>query len=187
MIMRLKRQLAGWLQRFPPLRWLLAVGVRLVVPRHYVGAVGAIFNDAGQVLLLEHVFRPYFPWGLPGGWVERDESPAEAVRREIEEELGLAVEIKQLLLCELQGSGSLKYSPRSLGFVYYCRLNGESQSLLAQAQHSREILSIEWVDPVAITYPLTPLEYKGVALAGRRLNWNRRISKKLLGIRKRYL
>lgn len=165
MIMRLKRQLAGWLQRFPPLRWLLAVGVRLVVPRHYVGAVGAIFNDAGQVLLLEHVFRPYFPWGLPGGWVERDESPAEAVRREIEEELGLAVEIKQLLLCELQGSGSLKYTvPRSLGFVYYCRLNGESQSLLAQAQHSREILSIEWVDPVAITYPLTPLEYKGVAL-----------------------
>jgi 8-oxo-dGTP pyrophosphatase MutT (NUDIX family) len=163
--MSLKRRLAGWLQRFPLLRWLLALGVRLFVPRHYVGAVGAIFNDTGQVLLLEHVFRPHFPWGLPGGWVERDESPADAVRREIEEELGLAVEIKQLLLFELQGSGSLKHTvPLSLGFVYYCRLSGESQSLLTQAQHSREILSVAWVDPAAITHKLTPLERKGVAL-----------------------
>lgn len=164
--MNFKRQLAGWLRRFPPLRWLLALGVRLFIPRHYVGAVGAIFNDTGQVLLIEHVFRPHYPWGLPGGWVERNESPADAVRREIEEELGFAVDIKQLLLCELQGNSSLKHTvPHSLGFVYYCRLSSESQSLPAKARHSPEILSVEWVDPAAITYKLTSLERKGVALA----------------------
>lgn len=164
--MGFKRQLAGWFRRFPPLRWLLAFGVRLFVPRHYVGAVGAIFNDAGQVLLMEHVFRPHTPWGLPGGWVEQDEHPAAAVRREIEEELGITVEIKQLLLCELQGNSSLKHAvPRSLGFVYYCRLTGDSQTFLAKVHHNPEILSVEWVDPAAIPYRLTSLEGHGVALA----------------------
>ena len=96
--MSFKRQLAGWLRRFAPLRWLLALAVRLFAPRHYVGAAGVIFNEAGQMLLIEHVFRPHFPWGLPGGWVEYGETPAETVRREVEEELGLRVEVKQLLL-----------------------------------------------------------------------------------------
>lgn len=164
--MAFKRQVAGWFRCFPPLRWLLGFGVRLLVPRHYVGAVGAIFNDTGQILLIEHVFRPHYPWGLPGGWVERNESPAEAVRREVEEELGLAIEIRQLLLCELQGSKNLKHTvPRSLGFVYYCRLNGDSQSFLIRAQDNPEILSVEWVDAGAVPYRLTSLERQGVALA----------------------
>ena len=181
-LMRLKRQLARWLKHFPPLRWLLALGVRLFVPRHYVGAVSAIFNDTGQVLLLEHVFRPHFSWGLPGGWVERDESPADAIRRELEEELGLEVEIKQLLLCELQGRGSLNHTvPLSLGFVYYCRLSGDSQSFLTQAQNSREILSIEWVDPAAITYKLTPLDRKGVTLARQAFEQEQVNTEKVMG------
>jgi 8-oxo-dGTP pyrophosphatase MutT (NUDIX family) len=166
--MILKRRLAGWLQRFPPLRWLLAVAVRLIVPRHYVGAVGAIFNDAGQVLLMEHVFRAEFPWGLPGGWVERGESPADAVRREVEEELGLSIEIKQLLVCEVQGGGFKDTTPRGLGLVYYCRLPGDPLLIfnkLVEAEQHPEILSVKWVDPAAIEYKLTPLEAKGVALA----------------------
>src|SRR6185503_17458607 len=125
--MSFKRQLAGWLRRFAPLRWLLALAVRLFVPRHYVGAAGVIFNEAGQMLLIEHVFRSHFPWGLPGGWVEYGENPAETVRREVEEELGLRVEVKQLLLCELQGGGLQSTIPHGLGLVYYCRLaSGDS-------------------------------------------------------------
>lgn len=161
--MTLKRQLADWLRRYPPLRWLLALGVRLVVPRHYVGAVGVIFNSAGQVLLIEHVFRAHFPWGLPGGWVEHGESPAETVKREVEEELGVTVEIKQLLLCQLQGGGFKNPTPRGLGLVYYCHLPGFHK--LAEVQTHGEILSIEWVDPTAIPYKLSPLERKGILLA----------------------
>ena len=73
--MTMKRRLADWLQRFPPLRWGLKLAVWLFAPRHQVGAVGVVFNNAGQVLLVEHVFRPDYNWGLPGGWVERGESP----------------------------------------------------------------------------------------------------------------
>jgi ADP-ribose pyrophosphatase YjhB (NUDIX family) len=94
--MTFKRQLATLLRRFTPLRWLLALAVRLFAPRHYVGAAGVVFNEMGQILLIEHVFRAHFPWGLPGGWVEHGETPAETVRREVEEELGLRIEVKQL-------------------------------------------------------------------------------------------
>lgn len=165
--MTLKRALAAWLRRFPLLRWLLALGVRLVVPRHYVGAVGAVFNDAGQVLLLEHVFRPYFPWGLPGGWVERNESPDEAVKRELAEELNLKVEIKRLLLCELQGGDFKNTTPRGLGLVYYCRLTGDLSDFdeRSRSQKNPEILSIEWADPAGIVYKLSPLERRGIFLA----------------------
>lgn len=168
--MKFKRQLAGWLRRFALLRWLLTLLVRLFVPRHYVGAVGAIFNDAGQVLLMEHVFRPHFPWGLPGGWVERGEDPAETVQREIEEELALKIEVKALVLCMRQGGDLGKNTtPPGLGLVYYCRLADNHQIVAtgpAQAiTQGHETLSIEWVDVAAIPYPLSNLESTGILLA----------------------
>ena len=98
-----KQQIANWLQRFALLRWGLRLGVYLFMPRQHVGVVGVLFNQMGQVLLAEHVFRPLFPWGLPGGWIGRGEDPAKALEREFEEELGLQVMVKQLLLCEPQG------------------------------------------------------------------------------------
>lgn len=167
--MTLKQQLAGWLRRFRLLRWLLALAVRLFVPRHYVGAVGVIFNEAGQILVMEHVFRPHFPWGLPGGWVEWGEDPAETVRREVEEELALRIEVKKLVLCMRQGGVMPKNTtPPGLGLVYYCRPLDDSQTVaraLAQATQNHEILSIEWVDPALIPHKLSSLERNGVLLA----------------------
>jgi len=160
----LKQKLASWLQTTPPLRWGLALAVRWLVPRQHVGAVGAIFNEQGQVLLVKHVFRPIYPWGLPGGWLERGEDPARAVQRECAEELGLQVQVKQLLICEPQGHNS--GVPPGLGLAYYCRLAGENrhdQSRLAPKAF--ELLAVEWADPASIDYTLTPLEGQAIALA----------------------
>lgn len=174
-----KQQLAGWLQRFRLLRWLLAVAVRLVVPRHYVGAVGAIFNEAGQVLVMEHVFRPHFPWGLPGGWVERGENPADTVRREVQEELGMSIEVKQLVLCQVQGGGlPQNTTPSGLGLVYYCRLaEGDSSLNLSEVQKGHEILALEWVDPADIRHQLSPLEGQGITRAKQAFTQEQEIRK----------
>lgn len=165
--MSLKHTLARWLQRFPPLRWALRLAVRLLVPRHHVGAVGVVFNDAGQILLVEHVFRPNFPWGLPGGWIEAGEDPAAAVRRELEEELQLQVEVKRLLLCKSQGVRRSEGVPRGLGLVFYCRLidSHPISPNTVQDQHTYEILSTEWVAPDEIRRKLTPLEAQAIPLA----------------------
>lgn len=51
-------------------------------------AAGALFRDElGGVLLVDPVYRD--TWDLPGGAVEKEESPQAACRREVAEELGL--------------------------------------------------------------------------------------------------
>ncbi|MBZ0287924.1 MAG: NUDIX hydrolase, partial [Anaerolineae bacterium] len=60
---------------------------RIRQARFSAGVVGVVFNDAGDVLLVEHVFHPYTPWGLPGGWVDHREDPARTLEREMREEL----------------------------------------------------------------------------------------------------
>jgi ADP-ribose pyrophosphatase YjhB (NUDIX family) len=164
--MIIKRYLANWLQRFPPLRWGLSLGVILFAPRNYVGVMGVIFNDAGQVLLAEHVFRPYYVWGLPGGWVKRGEDPTQAIQREIEEELKLRIHVKKLLLCETQGGNEEKGIPLGLGLAFYCQLAGNDAPLryMDRAQTAYEILSVKWVDPEKIEWKLTPLQQKAIIL-----------------------
>lgn len=59
-----------------------------------VAVLGIFTNDAGEVLLLKHVYRKQ-PWGIPGGWMEL-EQPEAALRREVREETGLEVQITSL-------------------------------------------------------------------------------------------
>ena len=117
------RRLSMWLRRYAPLRWALKIAVRLVAPRHYVGAVAAVFDDAGNVLLVEHVFRTDYPWGLPGGWVEPGEAPVDAVRREIQEELQLQIDVKELLSVARISPTVMANHPSHLGLAYYARLS----------------------------------------------------------------
>jgi 8-oxo-dGTP pyrophosphatase MutT (NUDIX family) len=55
-------------------------------------------DHAGRVLLCQLTYKR--DWDLPGGVVEVGESPRLAVHREIEEELGLAIEAGGLLLTD---------------------------------------------------------------------------------------
>ena len=51
-------------------------------------AAGSLFRDEdGRVLLVDPTYKP--TWDLPGGVVEKEESPHAACRREVAEELGL--------------------------------------------------------------------------------------------------
>src|SRR5437868_13340327 len=85
--------------------WTVALGRvfwRIRQAKFSAGAVGVVFDEQGRVLLVEHVFHPYLPWGLPGGWVDRGESPAETVQRELREELELTVEVGPILMVETE-------------------------------------------------------------------------------------
>jgi ADP-ribose pyrophosphatase YjhB (NUDIX family) len=160
--MIVKQHLANWLQKMPPLRWGLSLGIRLFMPRQHVGAVGAVFNDNEQVLLVEHVFRPSYPWGLPGGWVERAENPADTVRRELEEELGLNVAVKKLLFCRPQGNEPGSGIPPGLGLAFYCRLAADQ---IGEAHKAYEVLSTTWVEPAEIKWELASLDRQAIVLA----------------------
>src|SRR3954469_24802957 len=65
------------------------IGVRATQTTFTVSATAIIFNDEKKVLLLDHVLRPNSGWALPGGFLQSNELPHEALTREIKEEIGL--------------------------------------------------------------------------------------------------
>ncbi len=53
--------------------------------------VKCVLADADRILLVRHTYGPPL-WELPGGGIKRGESPADAARREMREELGVQAE-----------------------------------------------------------------------------------------------
>ncbi|HEX3707510.1 MAG TPA: NUDIX domain-containing protein [Mycobacteriales bacterium] len=68
-------------------------------PADAVICAGAVIkDDAGRILLVRRAHQPAIDtWTVPGGRVERGETPAEAAAREVHEETGLVVEIGELI------------------------------------------------------------------------------------------
>ena len=64
---------------------------RLLLP----SVTGIIFDANGSILLLRH--RDGDVWSTPGGAIEPDETPADAVVREVQEETGLIVRPDRIL------------------------------------------------------------------------------------------
>jgi 8-oxo-dGTP diphosphatase len=65
------------------------VVVRTAAPTYAVGAV-ALIEHEGEVLFLRQPHRE--GWSLPGGLLDRGETPAQAVEREVREETALRIE-----------------------------------------------------------------------------------------------
>ncbi len=70
------------------IHWIIGIWTRVRRPVT-LGVKAAIFDDDQQILLVRHSYVA--GWHLPGGGVARNETTAEAVAREVFEELGLAV------------------------------------------------------------------------------------------------
>jgi ADP-ribose pyrophosphatase YjhB (NUDIX family) len=62
-------------------------------------AAGALFRDAGGRIML---VRPHYKdtWEIPGGIVEEGETPSQACRREVREELGLVIDVGPALVVD---------------------------------------------------------------------------------------
>ncbi|NKQ35940.1 MAG: NUDIX domain-containing protein [Chloroflexi bacterium] len=120
------------LMYLPGMAWAMRWGVKIVVPRHRVGVALVALDDENRVFLLHHVFHPAAPWGLPAGWLERKESPADGILRELREETGLTAVLGQPL--------SIEYSDiaNHIGIVYTGRIQPGTPQL------SGEILAAEW-------------------------------------------
>jgi 8-oxo-dGTP diphosphatase len=145
------RRVSQFLQKAP---WIVAFARsvwRIGQPKFTAGVVGVVFNDQGQVLLVEHVFHPYAPWGLPGGWIDRNESPSHTAVRELKEELQLTVEVTSLLLVEVDFGNHLD-------FAYLCNAISSVGIL------SSELLAYAWYDTGALP-KLHRFHYKAIRSA----------------------
>ncbi len=95
--------------------------VRIGQRRFTVTAGAIIFDDGGNVLLLEHVFRPDSGWGLPGGFLNKGEQPEAALRREMREEIGVELERVEMLFARTLPE------PRQIEIYFSARVIGSPQ------------------------------------------------------------
>lgn len=112
------QRLALRLWRLPLPGWLRGLAVWLANPKFLATATALVRSEQGEVLLFRHTYRELYPWGLPGGFIQLHEDPAQAVQREIMEEAGLAVRVVRPLWV---GIGP---PPRSVDIVYLAVLAG---------------------------------------------------------------
>lgn len=106
--------------------------VRATQPLFTVTAAAVVLNDEGRLLLLKHVFRPGSGWGIPGGFLNKEEQPEEALRRELREEVGL--EIGEIRLAHVR---SLK-RPAQIEIYYLAHASSHGKP------RSFEIVESEW-------------------------------------------
>jgi 8-oxo-dGTP diphosphatase len=150
--------------RNPIGRRLVSLAIRLTVARHRVGVAGVVFDGDGRILLLEHLVRARYAWGLPGGWVDRGESPAAALERELREETGIGIEVGEVLLCEAYGGERGMITPGSISIAYACTARDGATA----SPSSREILSLEWRAPEDAGDQLISFHRRAIAEAMRR-------------------
>ena len=107
------------------------------LPKLVIG-LGLIVNHLGEILIDQRKEEKSMGgmWEFPGGKKEDGESIQTTVIREIQEELGIQVEIKEKLI-EFEYS----YTDKNICFsVYFCKLiDGTPKPF--------ESLQIKWVDP----------------------------------------
>lgn len=124
-----------------------------VYPSVPVVAVGAIVSKAGKVLLVRRKREPSRGlWSLPGGVVELGEGLREAVAREVKEECGIEVSVKEVVevldRIFADRDGRIRYHYVIIDFLASWRRG--------RLKAASDISEAAWVDPGAIRrLPLT--------------------------------
>ena len=146
-----KERIARIVQR-PYLQRLLVGAIVFLVPKRRLGVNLVPLNAKGQVLLLRHVFHPHVPWGLPGGWLGRGESPATGALREFHEETGLTAVLGPVIHVE---NGT---NPDHIGIAYLGYVEPGPLTL------SNEILTADWFTADRLP-PLLPFARQAIDIA----------------------
>ncbi|MBV9870752.1 MAG: NUDIX hydrolase [Frankiaceae bacterium] len=88
----MKRAAMRVFRRLPrPVRRMI---IRAITPSYTVGAVLALQRSDQTLLLVEQRHSP--GWALPGGLLRRRESPSDGLIREVEEEVGIRLDVTTL-------------------------------------------------------------------------------------------
>jgi len=137
---RVQSWLLGAYRRLPMAGRLMVV--RALTPSFHVGALCVIERADGALLLLRQSYRRQEAWGFPGGLLKKGEQPADAVRREVREELGVEVEVEDAPMVVVDARH------RRVDVVYKGRLPGDDPSPpTPPTPSSPEIVEVRWFPP----------------------------------------
>lgn len=129
----------------------------LLQPTYNVGVSAVLLDAGGRVLLVRHRLRESVDWAFPGGLLQRGESPAEALTRELKEETGYEIEVVALLSAE---AGTRWH----LDLCYAARLRGGQLRL-----DERELTEARFFAPSELPTLITEEDVRRVELARARV------------------
>jgi ADP-ribose pyrophosphatase YjhB (NUDIX family) len=104
--------------------------VRSTQTNFTVSVAAIVVNEKREILLLDHVLRPHSGWGFPGGFLDANERPADAIKREVKEETGIDLDdlrLHRILVLE-----------KHVEIIFFARPVGEARVL------SSEIYELGW-------------------------------------------
>mgnify|MGYP001816711912 CR=1 FL=1 len=87
---------------------------QMTLPEKRISSGCLFFDEGGRLLVVNPTYKD--TWEIPGGVVEKNESPRAAVVREVFEELGLTCQPKRLLCVDF--SDETKRRTESLHFIF---------------------------------------------------------------------
>lgn len=115
--------------------------IRVVQPSYTMGAICVIERPDGAMLFVRQAYRNH--WAIPGGLVGRGEEPSDAARREVFEEIGMAV--------ELVGEPAVVVDPEPQRIDIVFRARPVTLSELDHVRPSSpEIREVRWFPPDAL-------------------------------------
>lgn len=118
--------------------------------RPEAGCGAAILDEQGRLLLIQRLREPEAgAWGLPGGKIDFGERAEDTARREIEEELGIVIELTRLVcISEIIDGGDGRHwvSP-----VYEARIVEGVPRIMEPEKHG----GWGWFTPDDLPHPLT--------------------------------
>ncbi|WP_419961783.1 NUDIX hydrolase [Psychrobacillus sp. BM2] len=94
---------------------------------------GFVLKDNMVLMVQQHVQRGEIVWNFPGGGIHKGESPEDACIREIKEETGYEVKIKELLNTE------------STKFTYLVEIVGGKMFVDKSIEDNEDIIDVSWV------------------------------------------
>jgi len=101
----------------------------------------ALLIEGDHVLLVKRAIEPRKGfWDLPGGFLEKEEHPEEALRREIKEELGVEIDILELLGIYMDRYGYDESDSHTLNIYYLARVS------LGEPKPASDIEDLKWFD-----------------------------------------
>lgn len=119
-------------------------------PRKTIRVVAAVVERDGRYLITQRRANAVLPhlWEFPGGRVEERETDAEALRREMQERLGVSVDVGELI-----SFVSHPYERYTVDlYLYQCELGGD-------ALECRAVQDYRWVTSEEFdNYPFTPAD-----------------------------
>jgi ADP-ribose pyrophosphatase YjhB (NUDIX family) len=105
-------------------------------------ATAVCVDDEGRVLLGRRALEPdEGRWDLPGGFVDEGEHPLDALRRELDEETGLAIEPGEFLGVWMDRYGYDSTAASTLNLYWEARVTG------GEERAADDVAELRWFPP----------------------------------------